>query len=186
MMKNYKKWTIPEGKVKNVKDSQGRIIWSGEVVPPQPDRLRGKWKPKKQQQFDMSMFMFDDNILPLSLYFENNFNYYGRDKETSTSIILYDDCNEIDIDNHMEYEIKINNDLSDRIIYKRQLDWMTIRIMVGTSTDFVQLNIINDDLTPYIEIFDNYNVFIANNDYYGDYGQLFMQFLETNFIKVEE
>lgn len=58
--------------------------------------------------------------------------------------------------------------------------------MVGTSTDFVQLNIINDDLTPYIEIFDNYNVFINNNDYYGGYGQLFMQFLETNFIKVEE
>lgn len=115
MMKNYKKWTIPEGRVKNVKDSQGRIIWSGEI-----DRLKGKWKPKKQQQFDMSMF--DNNILPLSLYFENNFNYYGRDKETGTSIILYDDCNEIDIDNHMEYEIKINDDLSDGIIYKRQSD----------------------------------------------------------------
>ena len=77
MMKNYKKWTIPEGKVKSVKDSQGRIIWSGAPLPP-PDKLQGKWvlkyKIPKITEAKEAHFLFTcNNINYKSMLFFRDF-----------------------------------------------------------------------------------------------------------------
>lgn len=70
MMKDYKKWTIPEGNVKSVKDSQGRIIWKKAEAPVE-DRLQGTWV------FNDDMQAFDpSSATNVSINFiSNNIDY---------------------------------------------------------------------------------------------------------------